>query len=138
MFVITIIVLCLFLQVDSFLNKLHIKKNILKLNKRITQKDFKYVFEDNIDESIYIIIWKNDNKTVKNKIIEDLEYYNLKYLLCEFKEYDTNELVKIYYKHIRLLNDFDYNNQPWIFKDEKFIGGIFEFYANLYLKELSI
>jgi hypothetical protein len=105
-------------------------KNYDNLNK-IFENDFNRYIQDNFNEtsnsslSNYIIIW--DSSIKSDMLLYDMYLYNLNATLYERNKFGKKNLDRIYNKYIKNIQFFD-SDEPWIFKNGEFIGGIFELY----------
>jgi len=124
-----IIIVALISITNGFVtNKFFTVKSRLYNNKLIENENI-IGYKEEIDESIYVIIaFKN---VIIDKLLDDMDYLDLQVIFCDISEYKKDELDILYNNYIKKEN-FSYKTQPWIFKNNEFIGGLFEIYSRIY------
>ena len=103
-----------------------IENNEFEENSILYEKGFNLKKNHDIESSAFVLIGHNNK--LNQKILEETATYGIYMFFSDKKDYDTYELYKIRKNYINIKN-FDHKNQPWIFMNNKFIGGIFEFYS---------
>lgn len=134
---ITIIVIMLLSIASGFIsnklyrntnNNTHIYKTKTRLYNKLEKNENSIGFYED-DDPIYIVIsFKNDLVT---QLLEDMDYFGLQAIYCDMQNYEKDELDEIFQIYIKNKN-FNYKTQPWIFENNKFIGGLFEIYTKIY------
>lgn len=136
---IIIALLLLIINVNSYYYKKIINRNYLMGKKYNYDKDFENHYDTNyemnkyknfnilkdldIERSMFVIISEKNKST--DDLLSEASYYGLNIHFSDKQNYTGEELDKIKNKYIVE----DCINQPWIFMNDKFIGGIFEFYS---------
>lgn len=126
-----ILLLSVIVNITNGFIKNKVYKNSLQLKYSINNKMFENENSLNIDDPIYIII--SFRTTKAGKLLDDMNYMGLQTVFCDMHNYKKDELKKIYNKYIKKAKFyFNYTEQPWIFENNKFIGGLFEIYSKIY------
>jgi len=126
--IIILIILIIGNITNGFIHNNKFYKNSLQLN---YYKMFENENNLSIEDPIYIIISFRTKKTAK--LLDDMNYFGLQTVFCDMHNYNKKELKNIYFKYIRRAKfSFNYSEQPWIFENNKFIGGLFEIYSKIY------
>jgi hypothetical protein len=80
-------------------------------------------------KEIYTVIW---NISLQSEfLLNDIGLHNLNYKFYEKNSFTKKRFDKIYEKHIKD-TAFSESKGPFIFKNEQFIGGIFELYEQIF------
>lgn len=86
------------------------------------------VYKDNADLNIkplYVVIWKQcPTCTI---LLKNMKKSGLNTFFANMRDYSDAELNEMYDKHVSKV-DFNYLKEPWIFKDDDFIGGLSQIY----------
>lgn len=86
------------------------------------------VYKDNADLNIkplYVVIWKQCPSC--NILLKNMKKNGLNTFYVNMRDYSDVELNEMYDKHVSKI-DFNYLKEPWIFKDDNFIGGLSQIY----------
>ena len=102
------------------------EENMLFEENILFEKGFNLKKNYNIESSAFVLIGYDNN--LNNNILKEIKDYGIQIYFSDKKDYDSHELYKIKKNYINIKN-FDHKNQPWIFMNDTFIGGIFEFYS---------
>jgi hypothetical protein len=92
-------------------------------------KDFNYEFAETCKKPTFVMMWYKSD--VCDSILHDMKTHNMNTYFCDRSCFDKIDLDRIYKKHVKNVK-FDHKNEPWIFKDDEFIGGIFEVYQYMF------
>ena len=120
-------------EFDKFYEE-NFNKNYDNLNK-IFENDFNRFVQDNFNKTSnssilnYTIIWNSSIKS--DMLLYDMYLYNLNATLYERSKFGKKNLDQIYNKYIKDIKFLNLD-EPWIFKNGEFIGGIFELYESLF------
>jgi len=121
-------------EFDKFY-EVNFDKNYDNLNK-IFENDFNKFIKNNFNKTTsnstllnYIIIWNSSIKS--DMLLYDLYLFNLNATLYERSKFGKKNLDRIYNKYIKNIEYFN-SDEPWVFKNGEFIGGMFELYESLF------